>query len=144
MAAPDRRQQHERQPLHHRSDDGDSALIDPVAHPFRRATGFSSRSTLYVMQNGNTPQPGVLNEIVVIKLKKHRRGSGRRQITNRFRDGDHAGETRDILGRSTALAAPIDPESVVLSTSTIDARLHCRSSLVTTLGIPRRTSRAIL
>ena len=95
---------------------GDDALIDLGGASVPTGDGILLKgNTLYVMQNGNTPQPGVLNEIVVVKLMKHlTEGRVVDRITNPlFETATTLARRGDILVtvNSQFGGAPIDPES---------------------------------
>src|SRR4051812_570942 len=106
---------------------GNSATIDigGAAGPTRDGV-FLKGSTLYVMQNGNSPTP-TPNEIVVIKLRHHlSEGRVVDEITNPlFETATTLARRGDILVtvNSQFGGAPIDPESELVLVD-LDHRGH--------------------
>jgi hypothetical protein len=108
---------------------GDSALIDLGGASVPTGDGILLKgSTLYVMQNGNTPQPGVLNEIVVVKLRRHlSEGRVVDRITNPlFETATTMARRGDIIVtvNSQFGGAPIDPESELVLVNLDDEHGH--------------------
>jgi len=106
---------------------GDSAMIDLGGATVPTGDGILLKgSTLYVMQNGNSPTP-TPNEIVVIKLRHHlREGRVVDEITNPlFETATTLARRGDILVtvNSQFGGAPIDPESELVLVD-LDHRGH--------------------